>query len=60
MYQNQWEYESSLNMVKGRHTIAFGGQWDHTQLNIINNNINTDTVDFTSFLNFVEGQRAQR
>ena len=55
MYQNQWEYESSLNMVKGRHTIAVGGQLDHTQLNIINNNTNTDIVEFTNFLTFVEG-----
>jgi hypothetical protein len=55
MDQNQWEFESSLNMVKGRHTIAVGGQLDYTQLNIINNNINTDTVDFTSFETFVEG-----
>ena len=31
MYQNQWEYESSINMVKGRHTIAFGGQLDRTR-----------------------------
>ena len=56
MYQNQWEYESKLNLVKGKHTIAIGAQWDHTQLNIINNNTNTDTVDFKSFLTFVEGQ----
>jgi flavin-binding protein dodecin len=55
MYQNQWEYESSLNIVKGRHTISFGAQWDHTQLNIINNNTNTDTLNFSSFLTFVEG-----
>ena len=44
MFQNQWEAESTFNWVKGRHTIAFGGQWDHTQLNIINNNTNTDTL----------------
>jgi hypothetical protein len=56
MYQNQWEYESSVNMVKGRHTIAFGAQLDHTQLNIINNNTNTDSLDFTDFSSFVEGQ----
>jgi len=55
MYQNQWEYESSFNMVRGRHTIAVGGQLDHTQLNVVNNNVNTDTVNFSSFLNFVEG-----
>jgi hypothetical protein len=55
MFQNQWEYESSVNFVSGRHTISVGGQWDHTQLNVINNNTNTDTVDFKTFLTFVEG-----
>jgi hypothetical protein len=56
MYQNQWEFESSLNMVRGRHTIRFGGQWDHTQLNIVNNNTQTDFLDFKSFTTFVEGK----
>ena len=55
MYQNQWELGSTMNWVKGRHTIAFGGLWDHTQLNIINQNTNTDTIAFKSLLNFVEG-----
>jgi hypothetical protein len=55
MFQNDWEYGSSLTMVKGRHTIALGVQWDYTQLNIVNNNTNTDTLDFTNFLTFVEG-----
>jgi len=55
MYQNQWELGSSVNWVKGRHTIAIGGNWDHTQLNIVNNNTSTDTLGFKSFLNFVEG-----
>ncbi|HEV2350255.1 MAG TPA: TonB-dependent receptor [Terriglobia bacterium] len=56
MVQNQWELGSSLNMVKGRHTIAVGAQWDHTQLDVINNNTNTDTLDFSTFLTFVEGK----
>ena len=56
MYQNQWEYESSINMVKGRHTIAFGGQLDRTQLNVINNNTSASTADFTNFETFVEGK----
>jgi Carboxypeptidase regulatory-like domain/TonB dependent receptor-like, beta-barrel len=56
MYQNQWEFESSLDKVMGRHTIAFGGQWDHTQLNVINKNTNTDIIEFRSFMNFVQGQ----
>jgi len=55
MFQNQWEYGTSMGMVRGRHTISFGALWDHTQLNIINNNLNTDTLDFSSFLTFVEG-----
>ncbi len=55
MFQNQWGGGSTLNWLKGKHTISIGGEWDHTQLNIINNNTNTDTVDFNTFLNFVEG-----
>jgi len=55
MYQNQWEYGTTLNWVKGKHTLAFGGQWDHTQLNIINNNTSDDTIDFKTFVNFIEG-----
>ncbi|MGO4881310.1 MAG: TonB-dependent receptor domain-containing protein [Bryobacteraceae bacterium] len=55
MYQNQWELGSTVNWVKGRHTISIGGSWDHTQLNIVNNNTSTDTLGFKSFLNFVEG-----
>jgi Carboxypeptidase regulatory-like domain len=55
MFQNQWEYGTTLNWVKGRHTLSFGFLWDHTQLNILNNNTNTDTISFRTFLNFVEG-----
>ncbi len=55
MYQNRGEIESSLNMVKGRHTISIGGLWDHTQLNVINKNTNTDILEFHSLLDFVEG-----
>lgn len=55
MYQNQWEYGTTLHWIKGRHTLAFGMLWDHTQLNIINNNTNTDNLAFRTFQNFVEG-----
>ncbi len=54
-YQNAWQLESSLNMVVGRNTLAFGGEWDHTQLNIINNNTGTDTVVLTSFMSLLQG-----
>jgi hypothetical protein len=55
MFQNQWEYGTTLNWVKGQHTLSFGAQWDHTQLNIINRNTDTDVVGFRTFENFVEG-----
>lgn len=55
MFQNQWGGGSTLNWLKGKHTISIGGEWEHTQLNIINNNTDTDAVDFKTFLTFVEG-----
>jgi stage V sporulation protein SpoVS len=55
MYQNQWEYGTTLHWIKGRHTLAFGMLFDHTQLNIINHNTNTDNILFNTFEDFVEG-----
>ena len=55
MVQNQWEYGTSASWVKGKHVLSVGTTWDHTQLNILNKNTNTDTLDFQTFLDFVEG-----
>jgi len=55
LYQNQFEGGTSLEWVKGRHTVTVGGNWDHTQLNIINNNTNSDIIAFSSLVNFIEG-----
>jgi hypothetical protein len=55
MFQNQWEYGTSASWVKGKHILSVGTTWDHTQLNILNNNTNTDTLDFQTFQDFVEG-----
>jgi hypothetical protein len=55
MIQNQWEYGTSMSWVKGKHILSVGTTWDHTQLNILNNNTNTDTADFNTFVDFVEG-----
>jgi hypothetical protein len=46
MYQNQWEFETSLNKVIGKHTISVGMQWGRTQLHINNDNTNTDNIYF--------------
>jgi hypothetical protein len=55
MVQNQWEYGTSASWVKGKHVLTVGTTWDHTQLNILNKNTNTDTLDFQTFLDFVQG-----
>ena len=55
MFQNQWEYGTSASWVKGKHILSVGTTWDHIQLNVLNNNTNTDTLDFTTFENFVKG-----
>ena len=55
MVQNQWELGTSASWVKGKHILSVGTTWDHTQLNILNNNTNTDTLDFQTFEDFVEG-----
>jgi hypothetical protein len=56
MFQNQLEYGSSLSWIKGKHTISVGVTVDHVQLNILNKNTNTDTLEFTDFASFVQGQ----
>src|ERR1019366_5906835 len=55
MIQNQCEYGTSMSWVKGKHVVSVGTTWDHTQLNILNNNTYTDTLDFETFLDLVEG-----
>ena len=55
MFQNQMEYGTSATWVKGKHVLSVGTTWDHIQLNILNNNTNTDSLDFETFLDFVKG-----
>lgn len=55
MYQNQWEYGSALNWVKGRHLFSFGYNFDYTQLNVINQASASSNIDFSSLANFMEG-----
>ncbi len=55
MVQNQGELGTTLNWVKGPHTLSFGALWDSTQLNVINNDTNVDGIGFSTLTNFVEG-----
>ena len=56
MFQNQWEFGTSMNWIRGKHTISFGVLWDHAQLNIVNKNTDTNTITSTDFGSFVAGQ----
>lgn len=53
--QNQIEAGSNLTWLTGRHTFQFGGNFDHTQLNVINLANQVGLIGFNSFLNFLTG-----
>ena len=55
IFQNKWDLSTNANWVTGRHTIYFGASWNHTQLNIINNNTQAASISFTNFAQFLQG-----
>jgi hypothetical protein len=54
-FQNQVELASNLTWNRGRHTFAFGGSWDYSQLNIINRASQVASIGFASFSDFMTG-----
>jgi hypothetical protein len=54
-FQNQLELTSNLNWQAGRHTLSFGGNWDYSQLNIINRANQVASISFQDFLGFMTG-----
>jgi len=54
-FQNRWDFSSNINWVLQRHTLFFGVNWDHTQLNIINLNNQAASIGFTNFAQFLLG-----
>jgi hypothetical protein len=55
MVQNKWDVSSTLNWVKGRHTLSFGVNWYYTQLNVINNITDAASLGFSNFAQFLTG-----
>jgi hypothetical protein len=55
VYQNQFSYGTNVNWVRGRHTISAGFNWDHNQLNIINQQNNAGVINFNLFTDFLAG-----
>jgi hypothetical protein len=55
LFQNQVEGSTNLLWNLGRHALSFGFQWDHTQLNIINQNNQQAVLGFNSFFDLVAG-----
>jgi hypothetical protein len=55
MFQNNFEGATSLTWVHGRQTISTGISWDHTQLNVINQNNQLASLSFADFPGFLTG-----
>jgi hypothetical protein len=56
MFQNNFEWASSLQWVRGRHSLSTGFNFDYTQLNVINRNEQLATLNFADFPGFLLGQ----
>jgi hypothetical protein len=55
IFQNQFGGSSGLGWVHGRHTFSFGGNFERTQLNVINKNNQLSFINFIDFPSFVTG-----
>lgn len=55
MYQNQYDFSTNLNWIKGRHNLDFGFNWLYTQLNIHNLNTQVASLDFSNFPDLLTG-----
>lgn len=53
--QNQFEWATNMNWVKGAHTLSFGFSWDYGQLNILNRENEVANMTFKNFVTFLEG-----
>lgn len=56
VFQNQYNFSSDLNWVIGAHTISFGGNFNHSQLNIVNRANEAAQITASNFAQFLQGQ----
>jgi hypothetical protein len=56
VFQNQFEGETSLNWVHGRHTVKTGVNFIRNQLNVVNKNLDEGLVTFKNFADFLQGE----
>lgn len=59
IFQNQYEAASTFHWVKGKHSMAFGFNYDYGQLNVINRENEVATFTFRNFPDFLTGTLGQ-
>lgn len=55
VFQNEFEWATDLTWTRGRHSLSFGTQWDHNQLNVVNKNNEASLLSFRDFPSFLTG-----
>jgi hypothetical protein len=52
---NLWQVSNGLSLVRGRHTLKFGGDWIHFQLNYLQSNNARGTYVYSGVFTSVDG-----
>jgi hypothetical protein len=60
VFQNHLQAGTNYNWAHGRHTVSFGFNWDHGQLNVVNRENQVATFSFSNFANFLTGTMGGR
>jgi hypothetical protein len=55
VFQNMWEGSTKYNWVLGSHTLAFGGTYDYSQLNVDNRENDVAILTFRDMEDFLTG-----